>query len=243
VSRTDDFERAVSRAVTKRHGTLKDDLVRLRDDAGITRAALARTARVDATFLARIEDGSERPSIETYQRLAAALGADLSTRIYPNTGPAVRDRHQARILEVTLAAAHPRWQPFLEVGVREPVRGSIDLALHDLGAHVLVATEIESELRRIEQQIRWSMDKAAALQSWEGWAHLDDRPHISRLLIVRRTRVTRAVVSEFERQIRTAYPAHPNDALAALTGTAPWPGPAMVWALVDGARTRLLSGR
>ena len=242
MSRPDDFELGVSRATAKRHATLKDDLIRLRDDAGITRAALARTARVDAAYLGRIEDGSERPSIETYQRLAAALGADLSTRIYPNTGPAVRDRHQARIVEVTLADAHPRWHAFLEVGVREPVRGSIDLGLHDPAERIFVATEIESELRRLEQQIRWSMDKAAALPSWEGWLRLREQPRISRLLIVRRTRATSGVVRDFERQIRTAYPAHPDDALA-LTGTAPWPGPAMVWALVDGRRSRLLPGR
>ena len=218
MSRADDFELAVSRATAKRHATLKDDLLHLREDAGVTRAALARSARVDAAYLGRIEDGTEHPSIETYQRLANALGADLHTRIYPNTGPAIRDRHQARILEVTLRAAHPRWKPFVEVGVRQPVRGSIDLALHDPMERILVATEIESALRRLEQQIRWSMDKAAALPSWDGWAPLGEEPRISRLLIVRRTRVTRETVAELERQLRTAYPAHPDDALAALTG-------------------------
>lgn len=243
MSRADDFELAVGRATAKRHATLKDDLLHLREDAGVTRASLARSARVDAAYLGRIEDGTERPSMDTYQRLANALGADLHTRIYPNTGPAIRDRHQARILEVTLRVVHPRWKPFVEVGVRQPVRGSIDVALHDPMDRVMVATEIESALHRLEQQVRWSMDKAAALPSWEGWPHLGQEPRISRLLIVRRTRVTRGIVGEFERQLRTAYPAHPDDALAALSGTAPWPGPALVWALVDGRRTRLLSGR
>jgi transcriptional regulator with XRE-family HTH domain len=243
MSRTDDLELAIARATGKRHESLRDDLVHLRQDAGLTRAAVARAARVDAAYIGRIEDRTERPSIETYQRLATALGADLHTRIYPNTGPAIHDRHQAAILEVMLRVAHPRWQRFVEVGVRRPVRGSIDVALHEPADRVIVAAEIESALRRLEQQIRWSMDKAAALVSWDGWSHLGEEPEISRLLVIRRTRVTRRIVDEFQRQLRAAYPAHPDDALAALTGTAPWPGPALVWALVDGRRTRLLSGR
>jgi hypothetical protein len=72
---------------------------------------------------------------------------------------------------------------------------------------------------------------------------LRDRPSISRLLLVRRTRTTEAVAREFARQLRLAYPAHPDDALASLTGTAPWPGPAMVWVELNGARSRLLPSR
>jgi hypothetical protein len=144
---------------------------------------------------------------------------------------------------VTLADAHPKWERYLEVRVHAPVPGAIDLALHHPGERIIVATEIESELRRLEQQVRWAAEKAAALPSWDGWAHLGDEPHISRLLVVSRTRATRALVSEFERQLRVAYPVHPADAMAALRGTGAWPGPALVWAVVEGRRTRLLSGR
>jgi hypothetical protein len=66
---------------------------------------------------------------------------------------------------------------------------------------------------------------------------------VSRLLVVRRTRATRAVVAEFGRQLRVAYPAHPDDALAALTGTEPWPGAALVWMVVEGRSARWVSGR
>ena len=54
---------------------------------------------------------------------------------------------------------------------------------------------------------------------------------------------TRAVATEFARQLRAAYPAHPDDAVAALTGLEPWPGPALVWAVVGAPGTRLASGR
>jgi hypothetical protein len=147
------------------------------------------------------------------------------------------------MLELVLGRLHPRWAPFTEVAVRRPSRGWIDLGLHDSAAHLFIAGELESGLLRIEQLIRWSTEKAASLPSWEGWAHLGEEPAISRLLVVRRTRATRAVAQEFGRQLRVAYPAHPDDALAALTGTAPWPGSALVWAVLDGPRSRLAAGR
>ena len=240
---TEAFEDAVARASTRRHERLVEDLVRAREDAGLSRRRLAVEAGISRRYLDRIEAGGERPTIELYQRLASALGADLSTRIYPNTGPAIRDRHQARILELTLAALHPRWVRYSEVAVRRPSRGWIDLVLHDQVERVIVATEIQSELRRLEQLVRWSAEKAAALPSWDGWPVLRDDPRVSQLLLVRRTRTTRAVVREFARQLRLAYPAHPDDALASLTGTAAWPGPAMVWVVLDGVRSRVVRGR
>jgi len=200
-------------------------------------------AGVSRRYLDQIEAGGTTPTIELYQRLASALGADLSTRIYPNTGPAIRDRHSARILELTLTGLHPRWVRFGEVAVRQPSRGWIDLVLHEPAERVLVASEIQSELRRLEQLVRWSAAKADSLPSWEGWMQLRDRPSISRLLLIRRTRTTQAVAREFARQLRVAYPAHPDDALASLTGTAPWPGPAMVWVELNGTRSRLVPGR
>jgi len=51
------------------------------------------------------------------------------------------------------------------------------------------------------------------------------------------------VTSDYARQLRVAYPAHPDDAIAALTGTVPWPGPALVWAAIDRGQARLVSGR
>ena len=222
---------------------LLDDLARVREDAGISRARLAREAGISRRYLDRIENGGAQPTIELYQRLASALGADLSTRIYPNTGSAIRDRHQARILDLTLKAAHPRWVRYAEVAVHKPARGWIDLLLHDPVERVALATEIQSELRRLEQLVRWSADKADSLASWDGWVRLYPEPATSRLLLVRRTRATLAVVREFARQLRVSYPAHPDDAIASLTGTAPWPGPALVWVVLDGARSRLASGR
>ena len=78
----------------------------------MTRTELARSAGVDAGYLWRIEAGTERPSLEIYARLANALGADLAARLYPNTGPTIRDRHQAGILEALLSDLHSRRTPY-----------------------------------------------------------------------------------------------------------------------------------
>jgi transcriptional regulator with XRE-family HTH domain len=240
---TPDFEAAVRRATRRRHAVLAEDLVRLREDAGVSRTRLAGEAGVDRRYLDRIEAGDARPSIETCVRLATALGADLVTRLYANAGPYLRDRWQAPMLEEVLRVRHPRWEPYPEALVTRPVRGWIDVALHERRERVLVATELQSELRRLEQLVRWQAAKAAALPSWEGFDHLDEEPRISQLVIVRRTRATREVAAQFGRQLRAAYPAHPDDAVAALVGSAAWPGAALVWMAVDAKGARLVPGR
>jgi transcriptional regulator with XRE-family HTH domain len=242
-----DIDRSARRAAERVFRAAGDDVFRLREDAGITRRALGRGAGVDDSYLGRVERGEEHPSIGTLARLAAALGADLAVRLYPNTGPAIRDRYQAGIAESLLAILYPRWKPYGEIAVRSPARGWIDLGLHDTRGGSFVAVEIQSELRRLEQLLRWSESKAASLPSWEGWSQLGDAPAISRLLVVRETRTNREVAATYRRQLRTAYPADATDALEALTtATAAWPGPALLWARGRGtaaAPWRIVVGR
>ena len=146
-------------------------------------------------------------------------------------------------MDALLADLHPRWHAYPEVGVRHPSRGWIDVVLHAPRERWVVAAEIQSELPRLEQHLRWFSEKVTALPSWEGWPHLGEVTAPSRLLIVRSTRATRGVGREFERLLAAAYPAHPADAIAALTGTAPWPGAALVWAELEPGRVRLIGRR
>lgn len=238
---------AAALATAKARAKLVEDVERLCADAGISLAALAREAGVPYPHLWRMMAGKVRPTLETYAKLAIPLGADLSTRMYPNTGPTIRDRHQARILEALLEARHPRWGPHPEVAVWKPARGSIDLVLHEPREHLLVATEVESGLQRLEQTFRWSRKKADSLASSSLWRRAEEdrgrAPSVTQLLIVRRTRATTAVAREFARQLAVAYPAHPEDALAALTGTAAWPGAALIWAQIEPDRVRFLPTR
>lgn len=108
---------------------------------------------------------------------------------------------------------------------------------------MLVVTEIQSEMRRLQQLVRWSAEKAAALPSWEGWAHPGEEPRVTQLLVVRRTRATVQVAREHERQLLAAYPAHPDDALSALAGDRAWPRASLVWAVVEGGAARMVARR
>lgn len=208
------------------------DLRRLREDVGLTQRTLARAAGIDQSLVSRIERGRVRPTLEAYVRLATALGTDVSLRFYPNTGPAIRDRHQARIGEGLLRALGGRWRTFPEVGVRHPVRGWIDLVLVDVRARQLIAVEVQSGLHRLEQLLRWSQAKSEALPSAVAWPFGVDGevPAIGRLLIIRDTAATRTIAATFDATIRAAYPGDPWQAMAALTGSADWPSSALLWA-------------
>jgi transcriptional regulator with XRE-family HTH domain len=233
------------RHVARLRHALAEDLRRLREDAGATQTAIASLAGVHPSVISRIEARELGPTLETYARVAAALGADLTARVYPQSGPAIHDRHQVRMSELVLASLHPRWRVSPEVAVRRPVRGWIDLVLRDPVADVVIATELESGLRRIEQLVRWSREKADALtssSSWESWRGAAGDPRVSSLLVVRWTRANRDAASAARRTLREAYPADPRDALEALAGTAVWPGHALVWALIDRGNSRLSDG-
>jgi transcriptional regulator with XRE-family HTH domain len=66
------------------------NLRRLRVKQGISQEALAVDAGVDRSYVGRIERGLENPTVETLDRLAAALGAlvaELLTVPKPNEKP------------------------------------------------------------------------------------------------------------------------------------------------------------
>ncbi len=204
-----------------------------REDAGLSLRRLSRAAGISHSTLLTLERGQFDPSTEVLARVGEALGMELSLRLYPGTGPLLRDHVQAIMEEGLLRLLHPRWQPDLEVWVTQPVRGVIDVVLEaDDAREPLVATESQSELRRLEQQVRWAHAKADAL------AQARARPS-SRLLLLRNTRRTRAAVSEHARLVGAAYPARAADAFAALTGDQPWPGAALLWVDVLAGRATI----
>ncbi len=222
------------------------EVARQRSDAGISQRRLASAAGINQSLLARIEAGQARPSIATMARLAAALDADVIVRLYPNTGPPIRDRHQARMVEALLRLLHPSWRATLEVPVRNPARGVIDVVLHSAARNVVVAVEVQSELRRVEQQLRWAAEKAESLPSSELWRRVThtEPPTISRLLLLRSTRTTRALVGDLQATFAAAYPADAGATRDALTTEAgPWPGDALLWATVEAGAATVLEPR
>lgn len=216
----------------------------MRLDAGLSIRRLAAEAGIDDGYLGQVERGEREPSLTVLVAIATALGGDAHVKLYPGTGPRLRDPIQARIVEVLLRAAHPRWIRHVEVAVYRPVRGVIDVVLQDRETPTVIATEVHSELRRIEQQLRWAGEKSAALPSAEFWSTDPERlPDIHRLLVLRATRTNRELAERFAHTLAVAYPASASDAYRALTEPdVLWPGPALLWATVDGDETRLLDG-
>jgi hypothetical protein len=198
-------------------------------------------AEVDHAFLSLIERGLREPSVAVLVAVATALGGTVSVRVYPGTGPRLTDPIQARITEALVRILDPRWTRMLEVPVHRPARGVIDLVAHDQTAGIVIATEVQSELRRLEQQIRWSHEKAESLPSAEFWRFTQDQPKIEKLLILRSTHANRLLATRFPETLATAFLANPIQAYRALTTPdVPWPGSALLWARVDGDATRIL---
>jgi transcriptional regulator with XRE-family HTH domain len=231
--RADELRRAVGAQI--RH---------LREDSAISQRRLAVAAGVPQSHLSEIERGIAEGSIGTLVAISNVLGADVTLRLFPRTGPRIRDHLQAAIVEALLRVAHPSWKRLVEVPVWRPARGVIDLAMARPG-EIVVGSEVHSQVRRLEQQIRWAHEKAESLPSAEAWSMLSGGlpTSISQLLVLRNTRANREVVRTFEATIRTAYPARTSDAIRALRHVAaPWPGAALLWADVSEGTARILGG-
>jgi transcriptional regulator with XRE-family HTH domain len=235
------IHRTYKRSLRETRQRLGRDLFQIRTDMAGTHGQIAALAGIDRSYYSRIEAGVANPSIETLTAISVALGADLSIRFYPGSGPRLTDRHQARMIETLLRSLSADWKPHLEVPVSRPVRGVIDVVLERRTDGLLVATEAYSELRRLEQQIRWSREKAGALGSSTllGPGAL---PAVSTLLVLRSTASTRELARQFESTLSVAYPARTREVLDALRAGSAWPGPGIIWIRIEGERVELLDG-
>lgn len=235
----------IDRAVKRRHReavrAFGRDALRLRSDAGATQSLVSNLAGIDRSHYSRIEAGTANAGLETLIAIATALGADISVRMYPGTGPRLTDRHQARMIEALLRSLSKDWRPHIEVPVSRPARGVIDAVLERPAEQLLVATEAYSELRRLEQQIRWSTDKAGSLGSSE-LVGAGAESRVSRLLVLRSTAATRELARQFEVTLRAAYPARAREVIASLRTGAAWPGSGIVWVRIEGDSVELLDG-
>ncbi|HET8787034.1 MAG TPA: helix-turn-helix transcriptional regulator [Candidatus Limnocylindrales bacterium] len=215
------------------------DLDRARLDGGISLRRLSAASGVSLGHLSELFAGDREPSVSVLTAISRALGGHLSIRFYPSGGPQIRDRIQAPIVEELLHVAHPTWDRVVELPVTRPTRGFIDVVF-DRSTDT-VATEVESRLGRLEQQIRRAEEKARSLPSSDLWSRLDGDRHIHRLLVLRSTAATREIARRFEATLGAAYPARAIDLYAALTQPdRAWPGDGILWADVRGDEVRIL---
>ncbi len=225
--------RETDRRIRRLNVRTGEDVLRLRLDAGVSLRELAAATDLHPSFLARIEAAQVQASIPVLTRISVALGADLSLRFYAGAGPRIRDRFQAPMIEELLRSLDPRWTARLEVPIPRPARGIVDLVLTDPGGPTTVIGEAQSELRQLEQQLRWFAEKAEAITTTR------EQP-ASRLLILRSTESTREIARRYAATLHTAYPARTSDVVDALTRDAPWPGDGIVWMRLEHGNAELL---
>jgi transcriptional regulator with XRE-family HTH domain len=233
---------ARSRARALRH-SVAEQLKDLREERELSLRELGLASDVHPSVIARAETGEGNLTLQTLAKVATALGSEASLRLYPATGPRVRDHLQVRMIETLLEQLDPRWRARLEVPVYRPVRGVIDLVLLDPAAKEVVAGEAHSEIRRAERQLRWAAEKADALPSADGWPWTPGSTRTCRLLLLRSTTATRSLVGSAPHVFRAAFPGRTAAAVQSLTtGTAPFPDAAIVWVDLRGTASRLLDG-
>ena len=236
-------ERETTRRLRRLRLHLGEEIRSLRLDAGLTLTDLGGVVGVHRSHLARIEDGRAAPSLSVLTAIGVALGADFSVRYFAGAGPRLIDRFQALMVETLVRSLHPRWTVRLEVPVSHPARAVIDAALIDRLSPIAIASEVQSELRRLEQQVRWNNEKADGLAArLAGEAAPGPGPAVSRLLVLRSTTSNREIASRYESTLAAAYPARAVDVVRALTtASAPWPGAGIAWMRLEGSQAILLA--
>ena len=238
---------AIQRLATARARALRrsagEQIRDLREERGLSLREVAAASGLHPSVIARAEVGGGNLTVVSLAKVATALGAEPSLRLYPATGPRLRDHLQVRLLETLLGQLHPRWRPRLEVPVYRPVRGVIDLVVVDPIAGELAAGEAHSEIRRAERQFRWAAEKADALPSAGGWPWMSMQPQVARLLILRSTDATRSTVRAAQHVFAAAYPGSTAEAVEALrSATGILPAATIVWIDLRGHDSRLLAG-
>jgi transcriptional regulator with XRE-family HTH domain len=206
------------------------DLRLLRQHRGWTQQRLADEAGVARSSIAAIEGGhAERVALAVLLRVAAALGAWLSVRVYWQ-GEALdqlRDERHAAIVERVLRLLTAEgWIVRTEVSFSEyGERGSIDvLAFHPkVGALLVIEVkstvpDLQATLSNLDLKTRLAPGLARAL----GW----EVDTASRLLVLPEDRSARRRVARHEATFRAALPLrtaavrrwlrHPDEAIAGI---------------------------
>lgn len=215
------------------------ELRRMREDAGLSARFVARAAGISHSTLLQLEAGAVDPTVEVVTRVAAVLGCRASLRLLPGAGPVVRDHVQIAMLRGVIPEIDPRCPRAHEVPVFRPISGYVDLVL-DRPDPVTLAIEAQSELRKVEQTVRWVHAKAEALR-----AQREEQGRsgpVSTVLLLRSTADNRRAVALAAPVLGDVFPARMQEAVEALRDAdRPWPGDALIWMAVTGEQARVLS--
>jgi transcriptional regulator with XRE-family HTH domain len=227
--------RALARRTREVNDRIGKQLIGLREEAGVTRAQLAKCAGVTQAYLWKIEAGAAHPSVAVLIAIGHCLGADLGVRYFPGVGPRIHDRFQAPMVEALIRSLGPDWRAEPEVAV-PAARGVIDVVLRRQPDRLVIACECHSELRRLELVVRRLGEKADALAG-----QIEGGAEVSRMLLLRSTVSTRSIARAYEATLTAAFPARAADATEALWRGSAWSGPAIVWVSLESGRAEVLA--
>jgi transcriptional regulator with XRE-family HTH domain len=221
---------------------------RLRLERNLSAREVAAAIGVHAATVRAIEAGDPHVSLELRARYAVALGSRLRLTSTETPGAVpLRDRVHALMHEAILALLAPAWRALPDRPVNhEGIRGSIDLVLVAAEARIVGSTEVKSLFVSLEELIRRSGEKRAALAGGGTVGLADPGPRgyrVAELVVVRDTDANRAVAALHRAYLDAAFPGPAADAIAALTeDPARLPDRSLVW-LRTGPSARFLVPR
>jgi len=139
-----------------------EDVREARLGAGLSQAAVGATARTSHTTVGRIERGLEPgASVALLCRVCAAVGLDLTVRLYPGGDP-IRDRGHVRLLARLRSRLGPGLQWRTEVVLPDPRDPRAwDATISRAG--VVVAVEAETRLHDLQ-----ALDRRIAMKRRDG---------------------------------------------------------------------------
>lgn len=191
-----------------------------RISTGWTQRTVAMRSRVSQASVSRLEAGDPRLSLILVSRIVAALGMDLSVKLFPAGGIGLRDSGQLALAEALRGEAHQSWRIGFEVPTREDGRQAADLVL--FGASGGLHIELESRLADFQAQLRSGYLKRDGLQ----------HRYASRfafVLALRDTPGNRAAVRMHRAVIGSALPATPTQVWHSIRNGAPLSDDGLLW--------------
>jgi transcriptional regulator with XRE-family HTH domain len=209
MARSSHWSREGARRASRLTDRFGSELRIARVTAGLSQAQLAGLVGVDQSFVSRVEHGLRTPTWTVACALAAAVGHDVSVRLFPTATIGLQDSGQLAIAREIIDQAHASLHPTIEAPISASGhdRRAADVVL--VGRREALHIEIERRLVDLQAQLRAAQLKRAAL------AERLTLP-VRLVIAVPDTRRVREVVASQTVVLRAALPASSSAAWKAI---------------------------
>ena len=174
---------------------------------GLTQRAVGKRAGLSQSAISQIERATRGFAIGAYSRAVAAVGHELSVRVFPKSSVSLRDRGQLELAQRIVAAVSPSWECRLEVPVSPDGLRAADLLCS--GANELCMVEIFRSMADLQAQLRPAQLKRETLASRHS------RP-VRLIIAVPDTASSRRALRELARLLERTMPVRSAEIWAAL---------------------------